>query len=227
VRSDLREAAALWQANAALREAEFGERREALDDINAALALADGRNIRVFAALTFARLGDTRKAEAFAADLQRDFPNNTVLMAYRMPSIRAAIALSARDPRRALQLLESARPYELGQPTPTGLAPLYPVYLRGEAYLSLHDGRSAATEFQKVLDHPGIALTSALGPLSQLGVARAAAVSADIVAARRAYRDFLVLWKNADPGLALLSSARAELATLPGPADSRTLARAN
>jgi hypothetical protein len=153
-----------------------------------------------------------------AAELEQNFANNTVLMAYRMPSINAAIALGQRNPRKALEYLESAEPSELGQPTPMGLAPLYPVYLRGEAYLALRDGPAAAAEFQKILDHPGIALASPLTPLAQLGCAQAAVMSKNTDAARTAYRALLLLWKNADAGLAPLNSARTELTTLPTPA---------
>jgi DNA-binding winged helix-turn-helix (wHTH) protein len=217
VRSDLRETGALWLAQAALREAEYGERLQASSDIHRALSLSDGRNLKVLAALTFARVGDSRKAKSMAADLEQNFANNTVLIAYRMPSVNAAIALGQRNPRKALEYLEIAEASELGQPTPTGLAPLYPVYLRGQAYLALKDGPAAAAEFQKILDHPGIALASPLAPLAQLGCAQAAVMSNDTDAARSAYRALLLLWKDADAGLAPLNAARAELTALPTP----------
>jgi len=227
IRADLRETAALWLANAALREAELGEHRQAIADIKSAMALDPGRNMRLFAALTFARVGDTHSAQGMAANLEREFPNNTVLQVYRIPSIKAAIALARRNPRQALEYLESAKPSELGQPTPTGLAPLYPVYLRGEAYLALHEGRAAAAEFQRILDHPGISLASALGPLAELGRARAAAMSEDEATARAAYRNVLLLWKDADPGLGPLNSAKAELSSLTHRAARRQPARTN
>jgi DNA-binding winged helix-turn-helix (wHTH) protein/tetratricopeptide (TPR) repeat protein len=213
-RADLREEAALWQVIGALMEAEFGERRIAISAVRDALALAAGRNVKVLGALALARAGDTAKAEAIAAELATDNSKNTVLILYRLPSIEAAIALARGDPKRALELLEPARSYELGQPTPAGLAPLYPVYLRGQAYLSLHDGPAAAVEFQKILDHPGIALNSPLGALARLQRARAAALAKDLSTARSAYRDFLTLWKEADSDVPVFIDAKLELAQL-------------
>jgi DNA-binding winged helix-turn-helix (wHTH) protein/tetratricopeptide (TPR) repeat protein len=213
-RADLREAAALWQAIGSLTEAEFGERRKAISDVRDALALAAGRNVKVLGALALARAGDTAKAEAMATELATDNSQNTVLMLYRLPSIEAAIALSKGNARRALELLETARSSELGQPTPSGLAPLYPVYLRGQAYLSLHDGPAAAAEFQKILDHPGIALNGPLGALARLQRARAAALAKDLPAARSAYRDFLTLWQEADSDVPVFIAAKSELARL-------------
>jgi eukaryotic-like serine/threonine-protein kinase len=213
-RADLREAAALWQVIGSLTEAEFGERRIAVSDVRDAMALAAGRNVRVLGALALARAGDTAGAEAIATELATDNSKNTVLILYRLPSIEAAIALAHGNPRRALELLETARSYELGEPTPAGLAPLYPMYLRGQAYLSLHDGPAAAVEFQKILDHPGIALNSPLGALARLQRARAAALARDLPAARSAYRDFLTLWQEADSDVPVFIAAKSELARL-------------
>jgi len=212
-RSDLRETAALWQVMGSLTDAEFGKRRMAISEVRNALALADGRNVKLLAALALARAGDTAKAEAIATELATD-SKNTVLILYRLPSIKAAIALSKGNARRALELLEPAQSSDLGQPTPSGLAPLYPVYLRGQAYLSLHDGVAAAAEFQKILDHPGIALNFPLGALAQLQRARADVLAEDIPAARSAYGDFLTLWRDADPDVPVLIAAKAELARL-------------
>jgi eukaryotic-like serine/threonine-protein kinase len=213
-RADLREAAALWQVIGALTEAEFGERRVAVSDVREAMALAAGRNVKVLGALALARAGDTARAEAIATELATDNSENTVLILYRLPSIEAAIALAHGNPRRALELLETARSYELGEPTPAGLAPLYPVYLRGQAYLSLRDGPAAAVEFQKILDHPGIALNGPLGALGLLQRARAAALTRDLPAARSAYRAFLTLWKEADTDIPVFIAAKSELARL-------------
>jgi hypothetical protein len=168
----------------------------------------------VLGALALARAGDTAGAEAIATELATDNSKNTVLILYRLPSIEAAIALAHGNPRRALELLETARSYELGEPTPAGLAPLYPMYLRGQAYLSLHDGPAAAVEFQKILDHPGIALNSPLGALARLQRARAAALARDLPAARSAYRDFLTLWQEADSDVPVFIAAKSELARL-------------
>ena len=213
-RADLREEAALWQVIGSLTEAEFGERRIAISDVRDALALAAGRNVKVLGALALARSGDTANAEALATELATHNSQNTVLMLGRLPSIEAAIALSKGNPRRALELLESARSSELGQPTPSGLAPLYPVYLRGQAYLSLHDGPAAAVEFQKIIDHPGITLNGPLGALARLQRARAAVLAKDMPTARSAYRDFLTLWKEADSDVPVFIAAKLELARL-------------
>jgi eukaryotic-like serine/threonine-protein kinase len=130
-RSDYPEAAALWQVNDALREAEFNEVREVRKNVKQALALSNGRNVKVLAALALARIGETDQAEMLVNQLLRENPRNPVFTQYRLPSIKAAIALSQGNPTRAIESLEMIRPYELGQPSPSGLAPLYPAYLRG------------------------------------------------------------------------------------------------
>jgi tetratricopeptide (TPR) repeat protein len=213
-RAEFREAGALCWVIASLTEAEFGNRQVAVDEIKAALALAPGRNVKVLAALALARAGEARRAEALAAELESEYSDNTVLMLYRMPTIKAAIELSKGNPRQALEILAPVEPFELGLPTPSGLAPLYAPYLRGQAYLMLHNGAAAGAEFQKIGDHPGIALNSSLGALAQLQRARAAVLAKDTVAARSAYGDFLTLWKGADSGVPVLIAAKAELARL-------------
>jgi eukaryotic-like serine/threonine-protein kinase len=225
IRSDYPEAAALWQVSAALREAEFNQSREARTDVRAALALSAGRNVKMLAALTLARLGDADQAETIVNELQSENPGNTVLTHFRLPSIVAAIALSRGNPARALECLEAIRPYELGQPSPSGLAPLYPSYLRGLAYLSMHDGAAAALEFSKLLDNPGIALNFAPAVLARLSLARAYALSNDTAKATAAYEGFLALWKDADPHLAIRVAAQKEYAGLGRrlAADSRRL----
>jgi DNA-binding winged helix-turn-helix (wHTH) protein/tetratricopeptide (TPR) repeat protein len=213
-RSDYPEAAALWQVNAALREAEFNEPREARSDVRAALALSAGRNVKMLAALTLARLGDADQAETIVNELQSENPRNTVFARFRLPSLLAAIALSRGNPARALECLEEIRPYELGQPSPSGLAPLYPPYLRGLAYLSMHDGAAAAVEFEKLLDNPGIALNFAPAALAQLDLARAYVVAKDAIHATAAYDSFLSLWKDADMNIPIRAAAKQEAARL-------------
>lgn len=213
-RAEFREAAALYGVVAALTEAEFGNRRVALSEIKDALALAPGRNVKVLAALALARAGETKSAEALARELESDYSSNTVLMLYRMPTIKAAIELSKGNPRRALDILAPLEPFELGLPTPSGLAPLYAPYLRGQAYLMLRDGTAAAVEFQKISDHPGIALNSSIGALATLQSARAAALAKDNPAASSAYQNFLTLWKQADADVPVFVAAKVELARL-------------
>jgi DNA-binding winged helix-turn-helix (wHTH) protein len=214
IRSDYPEAAALWQVNAALRDAEFHEVQEVKTSVKHALALSDGRNVKVLAALALARIGDTDQAELITKQLQSDNPRNSAFTQYRLPSIQAAIALSQDNPRRALQYLEVIRPYELGQPSPSGLAPLYPAYLRGLAFLALHNGAAAVVEFNKLLDNPGVALNFAPAILAHLQLARAYVLANDNAKAMSAYENFLTLWKDADSSIAIHVVAKKEYARL-------------
>jgi eukaryotic-like serine/threonine-protein kinase len=214
VRSGNKETAALWQVNAALREAEFGNTALAKQDVDEALALAPGRNVKVFAALVLARIGSIARAEKLVKDLEKSDPFNTVLTLYRLPTINAAIALNRGNSSQALVSLQTVAPYELGQPSPSPLGTLYPAYLRGQAYLLAHNGPAAVSEFQKLLDHPGIALNFPLGVLARLQLARAYATAGDTRNAKGAYKDFLTLWKDADPEVLILRQARAEYAEL-------------
>jgi eukaryotic-like serine/threonine-protein kinase len=214
VRADSSEAAGLWRANAALREAEFGEYLEARDQARRALALSPGRNVQLFAALALARAGDFAQSQQIANELQKNYPTNTVLTVFRLPAVNAAIAINKGNLAQAVALLEVAKPYELGEPTPMPLATLYPPYLRGQAYLLLHNGAAAVAEFQKVLDHPGIALNSPLAPLAHLQIARAYAMAGNTAKASSAYQDFLTLWKDADPDIPILKQAKSEYAKL-------------
>ena len=211
--NDAKETAASYQAAAALREVESGNREQALAAADAALKLAQNRDVRAMAALALARAGDTAAAEKLAAELDKTFPLDTLVQRYWLPTIQAGIALERKDPNRAVELLKTASTIELGQPT--GLAVfLCPVYLRGEAYLMLHDGNAAKAEFQKFIDHRGLVVNFPWGALAHLGLARAYAMQGDTAKARTAYRDFVTLWKDADPDIPILKEARAEYAKL-------------
>jgi len=214
VRADSRETAALWQANAALREAEFGNPAESKQGIAAALALARGRDVKILAALTLARLGETARAKTMLDELEKSDASNTVLKLYWVPTLRAAIALNTGNSAQSLVILEAAAPYELGEPPPTAPGTLYPAYLRGQAHLMAHNGAGAASEFQKLVDHRGIVLNFPLGALARLGLARAYAISGDGARSRAAYQDFFALWKDADPDIPILKEAKAEYANL-------------
>jgi len=214
IRSDYKEAAALWKINAALRDAEFGDTAKVGREVRETLALDSGRNVRVFAALALARIGETATADALADELYRDHPMDTMLAVYRLPCIRAAAALASGDPMRALELLEPVKPYELGEPPPSGLATLYPAYLRGQAYLAMQKGEAAAGEFKKILDHPGIALNFPIAALAHLQLGRALAAMGAASDAMREYLEFLTLWKEADSHVPVLAAARAEYARL-------------
>ncbi len=217
-RNDAKEAAAGYQASAALREVESGNRKQAVSDANAALKLAPNRDVQVMAALALARASDTAGAEKLAAELDKTFPLDTLVQKYWLPTIRAAIALEHKDPNRAVELLKPTSTMELSEPTEVTVF-LCPTYLRGEAYLMLHDGSAAAAEFRKFIDHYGLVLNFPWGALARLGLARAYALDAaqDPAArdkARTAYQNFLTLWKDADPDVPILIQAKAEYAKL-------------
>src|SRR5271157_5554139 len=212
--NDAKEAAATYQAAAALREVESGKREQARADAVAAMKLAPNRDVWAMAALALARAGDTAGAEKLAAELDRTFSLDTLVQRYWLPTIRAAVALQRKDPNRAIKLLKVASAMEFDQPTQVTVF-LCPVYLRGEAYLMLHDGNAAAAEFQKFIDHRGVVVNFPWGALARLGLARAYAVEAakDPAArdkARTAYQDFLTLWKDADPDVPIYKQAKAE-----------------
>ena len=212
-RADAKETAAWWQANAGLREAEFGNASRARQNALAALALAPGRDVRSLAALALARAGDTAQAQKLAEGLSKDLPQDTMVQGYWLPSIRAAIELDAKDAAKAVEILQTAMSFELGKGDPF-LVPMYPVYLRGQGYLLAHQGKEAAAEFQKMIDHRGIVVNFPLGALTHLGLARAYALQGDTAKAKAAYQDFLTLWKNADPDVPILQQAKAEYAKL-------------
>jgi tetratricopeptide (TPR) repeat protein len=216
--NDAKEAAATYQAAAALREVESGNRAQARAEAAAAVKLAPNRDVQAMAALALARAGDTAGAERLVAKLDKTFPLDTLVQGYWLPTIRAAVALQRKDPNRAVELLKAASAIELSLPTQVTVS-LCPVYLRGEAYLMLHDGNAAAAEFQKFIDHRGMVANFPWGALARLGLARAYALdaAADPAArdkARSAYQDFLTLWKDADPDLPILKEAKAEYAKL-------------
>ena len=212
--ADAKEAAALWQANAALREGEFGNASSARGKAMGAMALATGKEARSVAALALARAGDGAQAQKLAETLNKDFPHDTIVQSYWLPSIRAAIQLDAKNAAGAVEILQTAAPYELGQCEPFQVGMLYPIYLRGQAYLLVHQHKGATAEFQKMIDNPGIVLNFPLGALAHLGLARAEALHGDPAKTRTAYQDFLTLWKDADPDIPILKQAKAEFAKL-------------
>src|SRR5438128_2144596 len=171
-RADARETAALWQVNAAVREAEFGNASSARHDATAALALVPGKDVRSVAALALARAGDAALAQKLFDTLNKDFPKDTIVQACWLPAIQAAIEINGKNGTRAVEILKTAAPYELGQSEPFQVGMMYPAYLRGEAYLLARQGKEAAAEFQKIVDHRGLVLNFPLGELARLGLAR-------------------------------------------------------
>jgi tetratricopeptide (TPR) repeat protein len=212
--NDAKESAAAYQAEAALREVEAGNREQARAEAKAALKLAPNRDVRAIAALALARAGDTAGAERLAGELDKTFPLDTRVQRYWLPTIRAGVALERKDPDRAIELLKVASTVELGGPLNNLTIFLCPAYLRREAYLMLHDGNAAAAEFQKFIDHRGLVGNFPWGVLARLGLARAYALQGETARARAAYQDFLTLWKDADPDVPILKEAKAEYAKL-------------
>jgi len=210
-RADAMEAAATWEGWGALRETETGNLLEARRDAEQALALNRGRDIRVLAALALARAGDIVQAQQLAESADQEFPQDTLLQNYALPSIRAAIQLQQNKPLIAIETLEVSRPYELSQGS---LTYMYPAYLRGEAYLKTGQGGKAAAEFKKILDHRGIVLNSPIAALAYLDLARSYVMHNDKAKAKAAYQDFLALWNNANPDIPIYKQAKAEYATL-------------
>ena len=217
-RNDSKETAAFWQGNEALREVEFGNFSEGLKQAREALDLAPGRDVKVEAALALARAGDVAAAEKLADALNQEFPLDTLIQNYWLPTIRAALALQRHDSAKAIAILRSSERLELADPPPFSAGTMYPVYVLGQAYLhsgnSSANGELAAAEFQKILDHPGLIVNFPLISLSHLGLGRARALSGDKAGARTAYQDFFALWKDADSDIPVLKQARAEYAKL-------------
>jgi len=215
-RSDEKEPAALWQANAAIREALFGNAEVARQNAAAAVALAPGsRDAEAQAALAYALAGDAAHSQSLADDLGKRFPQDTVVQSVWLPTIRAQIETGRKSTSRSIELLQTAAPYELGMLSGSATnSCLYPVYVRAEAYLSAQQGQLAAAEFQKILDHRGLLWNCATGALAHLGLARAYVLEGDTAKARAAYQDFLALWKDADPAIPILIAAKSEYAKL-------------
>jgi eukaryotic-like serine/threonine-protein kinase len=214
-RAGEKETAATYDAQAGLREALFGNSGQAGERASAALGLSNGRETQFMVALAYAIAGDATKAQALTNDFAKRFADDTVVRFNYLPSIQAQIALIHRDTSKAIELLQPAGPYELGQMGSSGVSPsLYPVWVRGEAYRIAGKGGDAAREYQKILDHRGAVINGPIGALARLGIARAYALEGDAAKARVAYQDFLALWKDADPDIPILKEAKAEYAKL-------------
>ena len=226
IRADSKETGAIWQGIAAQREAAFGNATDAKREAAQGLRLYPAsRAVEVEATLAFAMVGDAARAEPLAQDLNKRFPLDTQMQSLWLPAIRAQLALNRNNPAAAISALQAASAIELGQIAfLANLSCLYPAYIRGEAYLAAGQGSAAAAEFSRILDHSGIVWNCWTGALAHLGLARANALQArtshgaDADAARvralAAYKDFLALWKDADPDIPILKQAKAEYAKL-------------
>jgi serine/threonine protein kinase len=213
-RAGQKEAAAEYQSHSAVREALAGDMPSAKRDAQSALALAAGRQVDGFSAIALGLAGDSAQAERLAADLGKRFGEDTVVKFNYLPMIRAAIALHSGDGKRAIDALTASAPYELGETNTSFTFALYPVYLRGVAYLAAKQGAAAATEFQKILDHGVVVGNEPIAALARLGLGRAYALAGDNAKSRASYQDFFALWKDADPDIPILHEAKAEYAKL-------------
>jgi DNA-binding winged helix-turn-helix (wHTH) protein/tetratricopeptide (TPR) repeat protein len=211
-----KDALALYSSTTGLREVLFGNTDEGRRRATLALKLSTTRDVQYFTALALAYSRDDAQAKALADDLDKRFPEDTLVQFNYLPSIRGKLALNKGNASDAVKILEAAPPYELGASRATDLDwnTMFPVFVRGEAYLTARQGSEAAAEFQKILDHRGLVLNRPIGALAHLGLGRAYVLQGDIAKAKAAYQDFLTLWKDADPDIPALQQAKAEYAKL-------------
>jgi tetratricopeptide (TPR) repeat protein len=193
----------------AVVQAQVGNAAKAKELAAASSALANGRRNMESVALALAMIGDVSRAQAIADDLGHRFPDDTLLHQVYIPAVRALIEMDRKAPEKAIEPLQAATPYELG-----AAQGLFPVYVRGLAYLQAKRGAEAAAEFQKIVDHRGIAPVAPEHSLAKLGLGRAYVITGDTAKARAAYQDFLALWKDADSDVPILKEAKAEYAKL-------------
>jgi tetratricopeptide (TPR) repeat protein/predicted Ser/Thr protein kinase len=215
LQTSLREKAALYECGPALWEAFYGNVSEAKLRAAAALKLSREMYVEFGAAFALAVAGDSSRAQILAGDLEKRFGEDTTVRFSHLPALRARLALNHGDPAKAIELLKVSTPYDLGAPRSSvhgNFGALYPIYVRGEAYLALHQGAEAAAEFQKILNHRGVVVSDPIGAVARLQIARAWTISGDTAKARSAYQDFLTLWKNADRDVPVLKQAQAEIA---------------
>src|SRR5215469_8172059 len=214
-RNGTADTAALWQVNEALREAEFGNTALARKAAAEAMSSSSKSDVELLVALALARSGETAQSSALADKVAAEFDRDTMIQAYWLPTIRATIAIDRGNTQKGVELLSMASEYELGEPVQwPSHGTLYPVYVRGEAYLRAGDAVQAASEFQKVIDHRGIVANFPLGALAHLELGRAYKQAGNAGKAREAYAAFLVVWLNADPDIPILKQAKAEYARL-------------
>jgi len=217
-RSGRRERAAMFEAARAVSEAFYGDAVAAGERAVKALKLARGREVDYSAAFALALSGDVARARPLAADLEKGFPEDTSVQSMYLPTLRALFSVNAHDARAAIQALQTASRFDLavgGIGFRGYFGGLYPIYIRGVAYLAARQPAEAATEFQRILDHRAMVLVDPMDAMVRLQLARALTLLGDAVKAKRAYDDLFRVWKDADPDLPVLKQARAEYAKLP------------
>jgi serine/threonine protein kinase len=214
-RADEKELAADYQAEAALREALVGNFMDAKRMARAALAVSGNKSVQAIAATALGLAGDAGRATRLADDLSKRYPEDTMVHSNSLPIIHAEVALQGtggdKNAGQAIEVLAAAAPYEMGA---NALLPLGPAYVRGQAYLAAHRGQAAATEFEKILNHTGLVRNKIIGALAYLQLGRAYGLCGETAKSRTAYRDFLALWKDADPDIPIFIAAKAEYAKL-------------
>jgi eukaryotic-like serine/threonine-protein kinase len=211
------ERAALFETGVALREAFFGNASAAKESAESALKLSKDREVEYGAAFVLALAGDSFHAQMHADNLEKQYPEDTAVQFSYLPALKALLALNRKDPSKAIELLQTATSHELGTPQSANygyFGALYPVYVRGQAYLAANRGVEAAVEFQKIINHRGVVVTDPIGALAHLQLGRAFASSGDKTKAKVAYQDFLTLWKDADSDIPIAKEARSEYADL-------------
>jgi DNA-binding winged helix-turn-helix (wHTH) protein/tetratricopeptide (TPR) repeat protein len=215
-RAGKKEASAAYEAMAGLREGLFGNTGKRLEQTRMAMTPSSGRDVYYGFGLASAYAKNAKATQRFVEGFEKGFVEDTDVLFNYVPTLRAKLALIHSNPQQAIDSLEIAAPYELGLPAGGfyNWPNMYPVYVRGEAFLAAHRGREAAAEFQKILDHRGIVLNEPIGALAHLQLGRAYVLQGDTAKARAAYQDFLTLWKDADPNIPILLEAKAEYAKL-------------
>jgi len=227
ITADSKENAAIWWENAALREAASGHTPQGVQDAADGLKLApESQGVGVEAALAFAMASENGRALSLAEDLDKRYPFDTQMQSLWLPAIRAQLALNGKNPAEALRVLQTVEsPIDYGMISFTNNPScLYPTYIKAQAYLASGQATDAATEFQKIIDHGGMVWNCSTGALAHLGIARAnaleskkakgAVADAARVRALSQYKQFLDLWKDADPGVSIFRTAKAEFAKL-------------
>jgi serine/threonine protein kinase len=213
-RANQKETAGEYEAHDAVRQALVGNLAVARRESETALAAAHGRQVEGFSAIALALAGESAEAGRLADDLNKRFPEDTIVKFEYLPMIRCAQLLPTRDGGQAVEALAASAPYELGETNTSFTFALYPVYLGGEAHLAAKHGAEAVTDFQKILDHAGVVGNEPIGALAHLGLGRAYVLAGDNAKAKSAYEDFLALWQDADPATPILQQAKAEYSQL-------------